>query len=98
MKNPEDPEEDTHWEEFSDISKFGPVCEIDLNRTWSNIQVPDMTSPPSGRMRYLLKEKKERKEEKKAKEGIWQTQLVSFNLGRNFAEGEEEGQEDHNYS
>ena len=46
----------------SDLTKFGPISNINLDRAWTSIKVAHITSPPSGRTRYIQKEEEEKRE------------------------------------
>ena len=67
IKNPENSEENTEWENIDDLSKFGPISSFYLPRNWTTVKVQPITSLPSGRTRYLQKEEQQRAKQEQEK-------------------------------
>ena len=75
VKDEDDPTNNTKWEVVKN-DEFGPIADMDLERTWNVIKIPEVTSPPTGRTRH-----------KEAAIRISKTEATQHNL---FAKSSEE--------
>ena len=63
IKDEDEPDNITKWE-IVKLDEFGPISELDMDRSWNPIRVLPISSPPKGRIQYqTLNPEKESSEE-----------------------------------